>query len=267
MKFLVVIVALSVEFAWGQSLGPLVPNLSKEAPPIVPQVSRPVPSPIEAVIKDSTPLPLEVPREGNLPEPIIKVRPSSSEDLREASLGTVMVGYQWITSWLPSKKTLSYTHIFSRNWTLEGEYSSQTIDTTFIGVDLGEISERRTTLHARRYFGNSFHLSFGAVFSTFKARLGGDFVDNLGNPIRSSFRAENLGLSGGLGSRWQWDNGLTLGVDWIRLNLPVLETQVNDNVLDTVDGRGKREDVKDVIRTFNRIPTFVLLGLNLGYTF
>jgi hypothetical protein len=242
MQFLLLILALSVRLAWGQSLEAGVAKRTDKGSPVVPQ-------------------------EGNLPEPMIRIRPSTSESLRGVSRGTVMLGYQWITSWLPSKKTFSYTHIFSQRWTFEGEYSSQTINTRFIGVDLGEISERRTTLHARRYFGNSFHLSFGAVFSTFEARLGSDFVDNLGNPVRSSFRAENLGLSGGLGNRWQWDNGLTFGVDWLRLNVPLLEMQVNDNVLDSLDGPGNRQDVKDVLRTFNRIPTFVLLGLDLGYTF
>ncbi len=248
MKFLVLILALSVQLALGQSLDLKVPQLTNEE-------------------SSGTPIPVEGPPEGNLPGPIVKIRPSTSQTARDASRGTVMVGHQAITSWLPSKNTLSYTHIFSERWTLEGEYSFQTINTSFIGVDLGKISERRTTLHARRYFGNSFHLSFGAVLSTFEARLGGVFVDSLGDRIQSSFRAQNLGVSGGLGNRWQWDNGLTLGVDWLRINVPMLETRVDDNVLDSLDDSDNREDVKGVIRTFSRIPTFVLLGLNIGYTF
>jgi hypothetical protein len=191
----------------------------------------------------------------------------SKKDNRDASTSTVMVGYQLITSWLPSKKTLSYSHLFSERWTLEGEYSFQRIDTPFIGVDLGEIKERRFTLHARRYVSNSFHFSFGGVLSDFSARLGSDTLDTFGNSLSSSFSARNLGITFGTGNRWQWNNGLTLGVDWIRLNVPLIQTGVEDNVLDDLPGGEDREDIKNVIETFNRIPTFVLLGLHLGYTF
>lgn len=178
-----------------------------------------------------------------------------------------MVGYQGISSWLPSKKTVSYSQIISPGWTLEGEFSFQTLGNTSLGPDLDEIRERRTTLHARRYFGSSFHLSFGAAFSTFKARTGSSFVDGSGGPVRSSLSAENLGLSGGVGHRWQWAQGLTVGVDWLRLCVPVLKTHVNQGDLGALESAGNREDVKDVLRTFNRVPTFVLLGVNVGYSF
>jgi hypothetical protein len=268
MKSLVLIFAFFAHLAVARSPSPVAPPLPSEGSAVVPELARPAESPIEAVVETAAPL-RESPKapEGNLPEPILKTRPATSRDARASSLGTVMVGYQLITSWLPSKKSLGYTHIFSDRWSLEGEYSFQTIDTPFIGVDLGEIRERRFTLHARRYVGNSFHFTSGAVYSAFKAGLGSDFLDDLGNELNSEFSADNLGVTAGLGNRWQWDNGITLGVDWLRLNVPVLETRVEDNVLDDVPGARDREDVKDVIRTFNRIPTFVILGLNLGYTF
>src|SRR5690606_37663613 len=127
--------------------------------------------------------------------------------------------------------------------------------------------EKRYTLQARRYGGNSFNWSFGLVYNDFNARLGGDMLDRFGAEIKSSFEVQNLGLTSGIGNRWQWQNGITLGIDWLRLNVPVIETNVRDDVLDDIGNSGDRDDVKKVIGTLNRIPTFVLLGLHVGYTF
>lgn len=240
------------------------PPYPTEGSAVVPEVIKPQDSTIEEVVKEAGPLTQE-PAVAKPESPAVKSL--SSKENRERSLGTVMVGYQPITSWLPSKKTLSYNHIFNEKWTVEGEFSFATINAPYIGVDLGKIKERRYTLQARRYVGNSFHFTFGAVYSTFSARLGSDILDSFGNEINSEFSAENIGATGGIGNRWQWQNGFTLGIDWIRLNIPLYESRVEDKVLESVGGSSDREDIKDVIRTFNRIPTFVLFGINLGYTF
>jgi hypothetical protein len=262
MKF-IFLVLLFTTFSALADVIPVSPSLPTEGSEVVPEMEKADDSKIEEVVKSAEPLP-EIKSEIT---PVGLPRKTSTHEVRSNSIGTIMVGYQLITSWLPSKKTLSYTHIFNEKWSLEGEYAFQSIDTPFIGVDLGQIRERRFILQARRYVGNSFHFSFGPVYNHFKARLGSDILDGLGNEINSEFSAENLGFSGGIGNRWQWSNGLTLGIDWIRLNVPVLQTKVEDKVLDAVPGAEDRDDIKDVIRTFNRIPTFVVLGFNLGYTF
>lgn len=191
----------------------------------------------------------------------------STLENRAKSTGTVIIGHQLITTWIPSKYTLGYTHIFNEKFSLEAEYSWAKISTSFVGLELGEIAESRSTLQGRYYISNSFHFSFGGVYSQFRAKLGNDYLDTLGNKITTGFSAENLGVTLGMGNRWQWSNGLTFGVDWLRLNYPVILTRVDDSSLSSVADEADRKDLKDGIQTFNRIPTFVLLGLNLGYTF
>lgn len=191
----------------------------------------------------------------------------SSRENRAQDVNTLLVGYQLVTSWLPSKIALSYAYTFNENWSLEGAYSFSSVNDPFFWIDLGQIQEKRFNLHALRFVGNSFHFSFGLVFSQFSARLGNQFLDQLGQRLTSSFDAQNIGVSGGIGNRWQWSNGITLGIDWIRLNVPVFETYVRDDVLDAISNQSEQEEVKDVIRTFNRIPTFVLFGLSLGHSF
>lgn len=260
MKYLILLAIMSSSFSHAQGLAPSKPFPS-EGSEVVPQAVKPEESSIEKVVEKARPVRETKVSSAQEPEAL---EISDSQSARENSTGTIMVGYQLATSWLPSKKTISYTHNFNGDWSLEGEYSFQKIDSPVIGIDVGEITERRFTLQGRRFIGNSFNVSFGSVYSTFKARVGNDV---LGSGVSSELSAQNLGVTGGLGNRWQWDNGFTLGFDWIRVNIPVVETKVEDKVLDDIPGAEDRDDVKTFIRAFNRIPTFVLLGVNVGYSF
>lgn len=192
---------------------------------------------------------------------------ASAQDLRSKSTSTFLIGYQYISTWLPSKKTLSYTHILNSRWSIEAEYAWSTVSFPVMGIDLGKIKETRSTLQARRYLGESFHFMFGGLLNDLDARLGSDFLDRFDNPINSHLQIQNLGITLGAGNRFHWQNGLTLGVDWVRMNIPVYETKVKDNVIGEVTSSGEQEDLKKIIKTFNRVPTFVILGLSLGYTF
>lgn len=187
----------------------------------------------------------------------------ASEDLREDSFGTFTLGYQPFATWIPSKWSASYTQIFSSRWSLEGEYSRSSLSIPIKGIDIGAIREERVNLQARYYPGNSFNWTFGLVYQRAQAHLGADI------PATSKinvFEMENFGLSAGLGNRWQWKNGFTFGVDWFRMNQPLFSRWENDSVLKTVSS-DDASDLKSIMRAFNTLPTFVLLGLQLGYTF
>lgn len=186
-----------------------------------------------------------------------------SEYLRENSIGTVMLGYQPFTTWIPGKWAASYTHIFDRNWSLEGEYSRGTLSVPVFSVDIGEIKEERATLQARYYPGNSYNWSVGLMYQRGEAELGADI------PATSSldvFEMESFGATLGFGNRWQWDNGITFAVDWFRVNQPLFGRWENESVLKTVSDND-RDDLKKIMRAFNTLPTFIFLGIHLGYTF
>lgn len=188
-----------------------------------------------------------------------------TDDYRKNSRHSLMLGYQFLTTWLTGKKTISYTFIVNENWSWELEHGWQTLDSSIVGVDLGRISEKRTSLLGRRYVGDSFHFIMGAMYQDFNARASGKVLSK-GVDV-ASFGAEGAGAVLGIGNRWQWKNGMTLGIDWLRVNVPLLSTKVENQILDEVDDNSDSNDIKKVIRTFNHIPTFVVFGLNLGYTF
>lgn len=186
-----------------------------------------------------------------------------SEDLREDSFGTLMLGFQPFTTWIPGKWTASYTQNFSRYWTLEGEYSRGSLSIPIKSIDIGAITEQRATLQARYFPGNSFNLSFGLLYQKGEAHLGADI------PATSSvdvFAMENFGGTVGFGNRWQWENGITFGLDWLRINQPLFGRWEQEAVLKKVSANDA-SDLKKIMRAFNTLPTFVFLGISLGYTF
>lgn len=191
----------------------------------------------------------------------------TSGELRNSSRGTLLLGLQPLTTWVPFKKTISYSQILNSNWSLQLEYSWSSLATPGF-LKLGEISEKRYSLMAKRYLGNSFYLDFGAVYSDIKAQLGSRAMDLLINQNSTrSLEVANWGALVGLGNRWQWDNGVTFGVDWIRMNLPLFTSKNEDNILSNISSSNSRSQIKSYIDKFNHIPTFVILGVNLGYTF
>lgn len=183
-------------------------------------------------------------------------------------MGTVMLGYQMITSWVPFKKTISYTHIFNGKWSLEGEFAWFTFGLPFAGVDLGSISEKRYSLMAKYYPGNSFHFQIGPYYNDLEVEAGNEILEDIsGIQNTTSFGVEIVGLAGGIGNRWQMDNGFTAGIDWLRFYVPLALTEVDSKILDSISQSGDDADVRKVLRRLGRLPTFVMLGINIGYTF
>lgn len=267
MKLLFIFLILSTS-SYAQ-LVPILPPYPTEGSSVVPEKVKEEESPIEETIQNAQTVPAK-----EIETKKQKVKEKKTENKTKApkkedtlSHSTFMFGYEFVTSWVPSKKTLSYTYNFNEKWTLEGEYAWASISAPSYGINLGEIEEKRFSLHARRYTSSSFHFIFGAVLNDLKAELGDDILDAFGAELTSGIRLQNLGLSLGMGNRWHWKNGITAGIDWMRVNVPLLETKLEDEVLDDVGTSSDKKDVKEALKTFNRIPTFVLFGLNLGYSF
>ena len=232
MKWLVFLL-LSSSLAIGQETAP-------EVTPVAP------PNPIAEEVKE------------------IKKEVKNSSLFREKSSGSLMVGYEFISTWLPSKFTGSYTYMFNKTWALEAEAARGRFGTGALGIDVASVSEYRYSLLARRFVGNSFHTIFGLYKDDFRAELGTDVVDDAS---LDDLRVEVIGVALGLGNRWQWESGFTFGIDWIRMNMPLLDREINDDVLDNISDEDDLDTIEDAIDKVSKVPTFVLLGIYLGYSF
>ena len=99
MKLLVLLLCFS-SFAFAQiSTEPPLPTENSEA---VPVLVKPEESKFEEVVEEAKPL----------PGPTAEIeKDTSSKANRADSTGTVMLGYQLLTTWIPSKWTAGYTHL------------------------------------------------------------------------------------------------------------------------------------------------------------
>ena len=197
----------------------------------------------------------------------IPAKSKFSHEYRSETRSTFLLGYQLISSWIPFKWTVSYNYNLNANWTLEGEFSRGHWGYGLIGLDLASVSENRYSLILRRYWGNSFHGIMGAFRNEFIGKLGNNYVEDLSNKSIDEFEISGNGLILGLGNRWQWGNGVTFGIDWFRINIPLLDNRVENDVIDNLSDNQKTKVIRNLIDKISDIPTFVLFGINLGYSF
>lgn len=224
-----------------------------------------------SLLAQTPPMPAEsaLPKENPIAEEFkeIKKEVKNSAYFRERSSGSVMLGYEFLSTWLPFKFTGSYTYMFNYKWALEAEMGRGHFGAGALGFDVASVTEYRYSLLARRFVGNSFNMTFGLYKNDFRAKVGSDILDNMSDTSIDDLRVEVLGLALGIGNRWQWSSGFTLGVDWFRMNLPVLDRKLDNEILNEIDDNSDMKDVKNGMDKISRIPTFVLLGIYLGYSF
>lgn len=221
------------------------------------------------------PIPTENPppvNETPASEPTISLAPQGelpTKVYRTLSRGTVMVHLSPFSTWLPMKYGLNAGYIYNDNWTWEFEYTQRSISGKVASVDFGKITDERYGIQSRWYPGaNSFHLIMGLFKNTLSMELGNSILDSIGSvPPVTMWKVESMGPQLGLGNRWQWSKGITFGVDWFLMYIPMFNKKVDDRVFDYVNNPEDRDDLNSVSRVINNIPQFDVLRLHLGYTF
>jgi hypothetical protein len=191
--------------------------------------------------------------------------PGSSATKRDFSNGSLMGGYQPINTWVGGKLTGSYTHIFNKDLSLELEYANSKKELKTAGVEVGDADENRYTLMFKYYFGNSFYVSLGSYINEINIDLSKRIREAAGIN-NEDIKLSSLGVVAGIGNRWQFENGITFGIDWFRINQPTRTYEVKDSALKNLQEEDK-EDVKRAGKILKTMPAITYFGINLGYTF
>lgn len=215
--------------------------------------------PFNSVAQETEPLLANCPTVPACPPcPTLPLEKPSSATYRDHAFGTLLVGYQFMNTWVPDKVTGSYTQIFNRDWSLEFEYASSKRDITIAGYKVLDLDEKRYTLLVKYYIGTSFHLSLGPYIYDIA------FIPNKSS--NDEFQIVGHGVAFDIGNRWQFAKGITFGIDWMRINKPLGESKV-DNRFRTNMNESDRDKVEKTGKIFRTIPAFTFFGVNFGYTF
>lgn len=205
-------------------------------------------------------------------QPTVVPAPESANSRMSRALTRYTGSAHWspLSTWIPSKFGFSAGYVFNENWTLEGEYTSKSISASFQSVDFGQIVDRRYGIQGRWYPGtsNSFHFIVGLFKSEFSAEIGSTILNNVsGTPSSTLVKFQSMGPQLGLANRWQWQNGIGFGIDWLVMYMPLFNKSLDNDVLNSVTNTTDRSDIDKVTSVVSNIPQFDLLRLQLGYSF
>ncbi len=193
----------------------------------------------------------------------------STRMFRGLSQVTTNIHWSPISTWLPMKYGLSLGYIYDDHWTFEGEWTQKSYSAGFHAIDFGDVTDRRFGIQSRWYPNtNSFNFIMGFFKSEFSAKLGNTAISHFSTiPSSTIFKLESFGPELGVSNRWQWSPGVTLGVDWFIMYIPLFKRTPDEGVLKESQNTSDRSDLDKITSLVQNIPQFDLLRITLGYTF
>ncbi len=192
-------------------------------------------------------------------------------DLRSSRPHNIMASFTGTATWIPAKLGISYTYSPDATESWEISFNRGKISTPFFIPDLGSISDSHISLLYRSYSNrNSFSIIYGLNYYEFDAHLSRKYLSSISSGDPSDFNVLNvqsIGATVGLGNRWQFENGLSLGVDWFHLNVPLNVFKTKAAYLSSDADQADKNEIENVLDILKRVPTFDFLKLQIGYTF
>lgn len=123
-------------------------------------------------------------------------------------------------------------------------------------------------IYGRYFIWNSFNTSFGLVHRRIKGIFAYD-----GYPFQESPQHVSGAMAAGalaglvqVGNRWSWDNGFTIGIDWIGYTIPFVQTYKEGSAGGVEKLQGDSfEDAKYAFKGATSRPMLQALMLEVGY--
>ncbi len=165
----------------------------------------------------------------------------------------------------PGSKGAAINFNLSPNWQLGVDYLSTGIEVNFSKLNLAGFNEKNIGIKARRFYGNSFNLSFGYVRRTNEVYLDPSVYGFSVSDVNFRTLAHANLLHVGMSNHWQIDNW-SLAVNWITLNLP-LGGKVTQSAADQTDDEGKKDDIRRAENVLTWYPNLATFAMSAGYMF
>ncbi len=188
-----------------------------------------------------------------------------------ASRFSILADIAPLSMWVPYKLGLTLGWQFQEDWAVEASYLQGKIDLDNTGVEgVGDAKEDRIDVVIRKYFCGSFSVFGGYSYQSVNAEASDQVrTDNPGLPFYDT-TIKTHGVIAGIGNRWMWGSGFTLGVDWISAIIP-LSNKVDNDFRDLIPSdytdAQDRKDIIDAMDKIEKTPRLTLLHLKLGWTF
>lgn len=183
---------------------------------------------------------------------------------------SVLLGYAPIDLLLPSKVGGSFTWNRDDQLSYEVEYMGANLSVPFVVDDLGSFKDRRISVTQRAFRGRtSFHFFYGVSYFDTTIHLGNKYLDQINGAPQSVdlVGVKSLGLIWGIGNRWVFKPGFTAGIDWFSWAQPLIVVDKDQKVLDYISNDETRRTIRETLDLTSYFPRFVLLKVQLGWSF
>jgi len=197
--------------------------------------------------------------------------PPTSRERREKARWYLLANYSPMDLLIFPKFGATAGLVRTADKTWELEYLSGSYSVPAFIADLGSLTDMRISVIARRYFGGqSFNLSYGLSYFDTSLHVGDKLLNGLSSglyPYADSVEIQSLGFNIAIGNRWTLPRRITIGVDWISWEQPVLILKRQSAFLDYVTNENDRNTMENGIKAISYFPRLSIAKAQFGMTF
>jgi hypothetical protein len=191
-------------------------------------------------------------------------------DRRESSNVSILAEYSPFDLLIPGKIGGSIGFLQDRSTTLEAEYLGASYSVPAFIENIGDFSDKRISL-VRRVYGdhNSLNFHYGLSYFDSNITVGSRYLASASNTNAYSdlMKQRSVGFIVGVGSRWTFPKGFTVGVDWISYAQPLVVVQQDSSIINAIQDQNAKKTVQEVFQAALYFPRISILKLGLGWTF
>lgn len=190
---------------------------------------------------------------------------------RASTKWSVLGDYSLFETWVLSKYGWTLAYNTSPSLSYELEYMKGSLGWGYFGIDIGKISEQKATL-LRRSFNqrNTFSFITGVYYSKFDVHLGSDLLATVSGSEQANVNLvelATLGVTWGVGNRWQTKKGYVWGADWFVVNLPLATLNESTPFVNETSSQERRDQVNNAMKLFKHVPTLAVVKIQVGFSF
>lgn len=178
--------------------------------------------------------------------------------------------YSYFDLIVPGKYGVTVGYVKDAGNTYEIDYMRGSLGFGWLGIDIGSITEQRLALLWRSYNQrNTFNFQMGVNYNKFEIKVG----DTLLNKVAGAktdydvMDIQTLGLSWGIGNRWQTKGGFVWAFDWLQLHVPVVTIREHTPFIDATTDQEDREDAQSAVKIIRHFPRLAALKFQIGFSF
>ena len=195
-----------------------------------------------------------------------------SPQIRASSDYGLFLNYSPIDLLIPNKLGASFYFSSSDKMNqYEFQYLQSAYYADIQNIDIAKMTEQKFSF-LNRYFSQTsiFNWYYGLSYATLDVQLGDAYLNSVppsSRPDADALKVYVLAIDLGIGNRWYFENGLTLGFDWFGITQPVSTLKKEENFKKYSSNQNEKDDLDKFLNVLSAFPRLYLLKFQLGYSF